>query len=342
MKKLSVLFTSVLFSAILFAINANAQKSEPFITRNLQASLIKEVEATTSGGSITISGDAGSVAVVEVYVTRDKWSDEKIKQTLEENYTIDIELKGGKLSVAAKPKNKINWNKQGLSISLKISVPKQVNSNLRTSGGSIHINDLSGSLDFKTSGGSLSIDNVSGKIMGKTSGGSINIKNSSNDIDLQTSGGSINTENCNGEINLKTSGGSIVMKNISGNIEAKTSGGSVNANSIKGSLKAGTTGGSVVLNGISGNVDAKTTGGSVSVTMETVGDYVKLSNTGNVNLTLPAEKGYNINVKANNIVTSELKDFRGNIESNRSIEGTMGKGGAEINIKGTKVNLSFK
>ena len=327
MKKLFVICISVFISTNwLMAIANNEQPRDPIIIRSFPASSIRSVEVSTSGGSITVSGDADSQAVVEVYVSRDdRWSDDQIRQMLKENYNIEIDVRNGKLYAVAKAKNnKMNRNTQRLSISFKISVPRQVNSLLNTSGGSIKISNMSGSQDFKTSGGSLMVENVSGKIVGRTSGGSINVTGASDEIDLKTSGGSINATNCSGKIELRTSGGSIRLTELNGNINASTSGGSINANNIKGALNAGTS------------------GGSINVTMESVIDYLKLSSSGNVNLTLPAGKGYNLNVKANaNIQTSQLDNFRGNIDS-KNMAGTIANGGPEIDVKASKVSLIFK
>ena len=332
------LFISILLCANLLRISA----SEPFVSRVFPASSVRAVEAVTSGGSITVSGDADSEAVVEVYVSRDKWSAEKIKQTFEENYTLDIELKGGKLHVEARSKSRIsNWNQQGLNISFKITVPRQANSNLRTSGGSIHISNMSGEQDFTTSGGSLKVENVSGKINGRTSGGSITVANSSDVIELKTSGGSISAKDCNGKIKLSTSGGSLNLSNLSGDIDASTSGGSVTAKNIHGALKTGTSGGSVRLEGISGSVEARSSGGAMNVTMESVSDYVRLTNSGNTSLTLPSGKGYQLNVKGNKVETSGLADFRGNMTGS-SIDGATGSGGPEISIKTSqRARLTF-
>lgn len=339
MKKL---FVIVLLGA-LSCIVAKGEGKAPFMTRSFSASSIKEVEAATSGGSLILTGDADSKAIVEMYVSRNNWSAEKIKQVLDENYTIDIRVESGKLYAVVKQKSSFfNWNNHGLSISFKITVPKQLNSNLRTSGGNIQISNLSGSHDFKTSGGSLSIENVSGNILGATSGGSIMLTGSKGDIDLKTSGGSITANDCNGSINLRTSGGSLSMSNLDGVVNAATSGGSVAASNIKGTFTTGTSGGSMHLDGISGNVDATTSGGSMNVKIKSVKDYVKLSNSGNINLTLPAGKGYNMNVKSNGIDISGSVDFRGSRE-NKNMEGTIGNGGPEITVRSSqRVRLSFE
>jgi len=342
MKKLFVLFVSVLLSVSCCTVKTQSQGNVPFMTRKFTAAAVKQVEATTAGGSIILTGDAGSEAKVDVFVSRNDWSVEKIKQVLNDNYTIDIKLEGGKLIAVAKQKSSFgNWNNQGLSISFKISVPRQVNSNLQTSGGSIKISGLSGSQDFKTSGGSLSVDDVSGNTRGATSGGSITVSASNDNIDLATSGGSITAKDCTGKINLATSGGSLNMSNLNGTVNAATSGGSITASNINGTLKTGTSGGSVRLTGISGNLDASTSGGSMEVSIASVSDYVRLSNSGNLSLTLPSGKGYNLKVRANKVETSGLKDFRGSMES-RNIDGTVGIGGAEINVRSSqRVRLAF-
>ena len=343
MKKAFVLFIGILLSACFCPGYTQDQGKAPFMTRTFPASSIREVEASTAGGSLTLIGTADSKAMVEVYVSRDNWSAEKIKQALDENYTLEVKVENGKLYVAAKPKNSSFFgNQQGLSISFKIFAPDRVNSNLQTSGGSIHISNLSGSQNFRTSGGSLSVENVSGNTVGATSGGSITVTGSKDNIDLRTSGGSITAKDCAGTISLKTSGGSLNLNNLNGNVTATTSGGSITAADINGVLKTGTSGGSVRLDNISGSLDATTSGGSMEVRIKSVSDYVILSNSGNLSLTLPAGKGFNLNVKANRIETSGMKNFRGSTESER-IEGTVGKGGPEINVRSSqRVSLSFE
>jgi len=348
MKKQFVLFVSILFCVSSCATKRSQEYtgnngSTPFITREFPASSINEVEATTSGGSLVLTGDAGSKAIVEVYVSRDNWSAEKIKQVLEENYTLDVKVVNGKLVASAKQKtNFFDWNNQGLSISFKISVPKQVNSNSETSGGSIQLSNLSGSQTFKTSGGSLSVDNVSGSMVGVTSGGSISVTNSKDNIDLKTSGGSITAKDCGGTIKLITSGGSLDLNNLTGNINAATSGGSIVADNISGTFVTGTSGGSVKLNGISGNVDATTSGGNMDVRIKSASDYVKLSNNGSINLVLPDGKNYSLKMKASRIDVPVIKNFQGYMD-NKSINGTIGNGGTEINVRSSQqIWLSFE
>ena len=453
MKKLIVLLVSVLFGASLFAGNKD---ETPFLTSSFPAASINALEASTSVGSITVNGNAGSEAVVDMYVSFNNTverlrnrSNEDFFQILQDDYTVDISVKNGKLYAVAKPKNN---NKNVLSISFKIRAPKQVNGYMQTSVGSIHIADLSGTQGFKTGSGSMTIENVTGKISGTTAVGSITVTNSKNVIDLKTGSGSITANNCSGEvtlitsvgairlneldgnINVTTGSGKLIVENVSGKIigstsvgainvtnakdnidlktgsgsitakgckgdikfrtsvgairlddingdinittgsgaltvdnvsgkitgstsvgaitvtnsndyiDLKTNSGSVTASNINGVFKTETSVGGVNLTGISGSVEAKTSSGGMTVEMQSVSDFVKLSNSGNgtLNLTLPAGKGYNLKVNAiMDIKTHELKDFSGKVDS-KNLVGTLGNGGAEIDVKAYKVNLTFK
>ena len=320
---------------ISFNIFSNMQVKEPYIVHTFPASSIKEIEVITFLGSITVDGDANSSeAVVEVYISGNpNWSEEKIKQTLGENYTIDVSVKREKLYAVVKSKR---IDELGLTVSFKISVPNQISSNLSTSLNRIGISNLSGSHTLKTSNGSLAVENVSGSVVGKTSGSNVTISNFNGNIDIRTHIGNITAENLSGKINLKTSGGV-----LTGDVDAPRYG-NIKANNIRGNLKIETTDSSVDLDNISGNLDAKTTDGVINVKMETVDEFVKLSNTGALSLSVPnASKGYNINVVAQRIETMGLSNFNGSREE-KKIKGKVGNGGAKIELKSSReVKLVF-
>jgi hypothetical protein len=211
---------------------ATAQKSdkEPFIIKSFKESF-SETKVSTSGGSIAVTGIASGEARVEVYIYsnngKDNLSKEEIQQRLDERYDLEIGIKNNQLVAIAKPKERIKDWKKALSIGFKVFVPVKTGTDLSTSGGSIHLSNLTGKQDFSTSGGSLHVDHVSGNIKGRTSGGSIHVQDSKENIDLRTSGGSIEAKDCEGRIELHTSGGSLALKDLKGDIKANTSGGSV-------------------------------------------------------------------------------------------------------------------
>ena len=310
----------------------------PYETKSLANDGIKDVFVETSGGSIAVSGASGEAPRIEMYVRGNNNSDlsrEDIKKRLDEDYIVEVLVNDHKLHARARRKHNgmgWDWRKQ-LSISFKIFVPKQVNTHLETSGGSIHLDNLSGNENFSTSGGSLHVDALTGMIKGETSGGSIEVSNSGSDIKLETSGGSIHAGNCQGKIHLETSGGSLHLDNLKGTIDANTSGGSIEANSIEGELKTGTSGGSLNLTHLSCSLDASTSGGSINAEIVHAGKYVKLDvSGGHVDLRLPAKQGYDLNLSANRISKPDnLSIFSGEWEKDH-VRGAINGGGIPVNV----------
>lgn len=344
MKKILLLVTAL--TSIVFA-NAQDEK-DLYLTKSLAGDNVKDAKVETSGGSIQVTGVAGGEARIEVYVrsgnSRYSYTKEEIKQKLEEDYNLDISVSGGKLTAIAKTKKmNMNWNK-ALSISFRIYIPANSNTDLATSGGSIQLANLNGDHDFKTSGGSLRIDKLSGKIKGRTSGGSITVEHSKDNINLHTSGGSITAEDCVGTLELHTSGGSLKLRDLLGAVDARTSGGSIHGSDIKADLVAHTSGGSVNLKDISGSLDASTSGGGVHVELTQLGKFVKLSNSGgNIDLTLPGDKGMDLKLSGNRINTGALKNFSGKMEEDE-VNGTLNGGGIPVTVRSSsgRVTLTLK
>lgn len=342
MKKIAVLLTFVCTCLL-----AAAQQNEPFLTKTLNNESLSKVKAETSGGSISVTGVPASEARIEVYIrpgNNSKLSKEEIQKRLDEHYNLDVAVSNKQLTAIAKTKARnLNW-KNTLSISFKIYVDKNINTDLSTSGGSITLKNLSGKQDFATSGGSLHVDALSGSIKGRTSGGSIHLENSSDEIDLATSGGSIEALNCHGNMKLHTSGGSVGLYNLKGNVEAGTSGGSVKAETVEGDLHAHTSGGNVDLRALSGSVDASTSGGNIAIEVLKLGKFVKLSNSGgNVSLQVPGNQGLNLDLHANRINVDKLDNFSGSKDDD-SISGTLNGGGVPVNVRAGsgRISLSFK
>ena len=345
------LFLSLLITGISLTMYAqNVLDGDPYLTQSLANENISNVYVRTSGGSIRVSGVTNSSdAKIEMYVMPNNnitsISKDEIKKRLEENYIVDIKVSNGKLTATAKQKHD-NWNwKKSVSISFRVYIPKKVNTDLSTSGGSIHLNGLEGTQEFSTSGGSLHIEDITGKVDGTTSGGSIHVSDCKSDVELTTSGGSIEASNCVGNMKLQTSGGSLHFDKLDGKIDAGTSGGSIHAETIKGEFIVSTSGGSVHLDDMRCSLDASTSGGSIDAEITEVGSYVKLDNSaGNIDVTLPDGKGYNIDFRGDKIKTNHLNNFRGETASEDRVKGTLNGGGipVEINASSGKVNVTFK
>ena len=339
------LFLIVFLSQVGISFGQNKSDKEPYLTKSLGGESIKNIEAKTSGGSISVTGGSSSDARIEVYVSpsnlNSSMTKEEIKQRLEELYNLDVSVSNGKLTAVAKSKQQIKDWKKALNIAFKIYVTQNVSTDLNTSGGSINLNNLSGHQEFATSGGSLNIDKVSGEIDGKTSGGSIHVQNSKDKINLVTSGGSITASECTGKLELKTSGGSLDLSNLKGTIDAATSGGSINGNSIEGELEASTSGGSVHLKDIKSSLKTSTSGGNINVEITQLGKYVKIDNrAGDVSITLPKAKGLDLDLSGR-IGDTSFENFNGRMDEN-TVKGKLNGGGVPITIDASSGRIKMQ
>jgi hypothetical protein len=343
MKKL--LFT---FVVTLLYLNASAADEKPFLVKTFTSSSVKDVNVSTSGGGISVSGTAGSESRVEVYIRPSNSSNgrtisnEEINERLE-RYIFSVKQEGSTIACVAKAKdNKMNW-KEGLSITFKIFVPKNVSTDLNTSGGGINLTGLKGNLRFRTSGGGLNLTDLDGTIAGSTSGGGIKLINCDNKVDVQTSGGGIRAEGCDGDIKLVTSGGGITLKHLTGRIDAVTSGGGIDIDGIKGNAVVSTSGGSINLEGVSGNMKASTSGGGINAEIVSLDENLSLNTSaGSVNLKLPSNRdGLNVDIRGNRVDFENLSNFEGRKDRN-TLQGTINGGGKNVKISASSghVNIS--
>ncbi|MEO6455928.1 MAG: hypothetical protein ABIN97_17740 [Ginsengibacter sp.] len=345
MKKYFLITIVVLQALSLLAQNRNDK--EPFMTKSLSGSSIKNVMAETSGGNISVTGVAAN-ARIEVYVRQNNnifdLSKTDIQKKIDEDYNFEISVENNKVRVVAKPKRQnMNW-KKALSISFRIFVPQNIATELSTSGGNIELKNISGRQHFTTSGGNLEIDDVSGNIKGRTSGGNIHLTNSKDDIDLQTSGGNIHANNCTGDIKLETSGGSLKLNALNGKIRANTSGGNVQGEGIAGELISHTSGGNIDLADLTCSLETSTSGGNIEVSVKALGKYITINNSGgNIDLQMPGNKGVDLKLSADKIRTGTMHNFSGKSDDDE-IEGTLNGGGIPVTVLASsgRINISFK
>ncbi len=218
---------------------------------------IKKVFQVGSGGKLTIETDRGSIEVrtvesdtleVEVIRKLDARDREEADEILKD-FHIEFSQSGNDVHIHAEFKKDWHslwgWRGRRLRLRYLVSVPRRYNVDLKTSGGSISVDDLEGEVIGKTSGGSLHFGRIKGAVSGKTSGGSIKLANCAGTTDIRTSGGSITIGEVEGKVTARTSGGSIRIDRARGSVEARTSGGGISVEDLIGEVNAKTSGGSV-------------------------------------------------------------------------------------------------
>ena len=305
MKKISInVFNNAVLPALLAVIISAASIAQPYQSETFAVNNDVRVEVETSGGSIEVKGSNSGEVSVEMYVKRRGRTVDPGDADLSD-YNIRIEKQGNTVFAIADRRGR-NWGVNNISISFVVRTPTRATTDLKTSGGSIVLENLIG------------------------------------DQNAKTSGGSINASQVGGDIDLKTSGGTITIKDIEGRVDANTSGGRIRAENVSGGIIAKTSGGSISLDRVSGNVEAKTSGGSIDAEVLYPEDYIELKTSGgSITVAVPKDKGYDIDLDGNR-VRADLENFSGEYERDE-IEGSLNGGGIRVSARtsGGSVTLRY-
>ena len=216
-----------------------------------------------AGGSVVVTGDSPSGAMVTVTSPDDSFGD---------RFAIEVEERPGvaRMTVRRRGGWLSGWVGEGLfgrrGAQFTVRQPRDTRADISTSGGSIDGSRLSGASRLRTSGGGIRARDISGPLEAKTSGGSIEARNVAGDLIAGTSGGGIAVADVRGSARAETSGGGIQIDGVTGNVYAGTSGGGVRVRGAGGRVEAHSSGGPIAVsfaprNGSGG--DLSTSGGSV-------------------------------------------------------------------------------
>jgi DUF4097 and DUF4098 domain-containing protein YvlB len=267
--------------ALILALGGVATPAHAKITRTIEKTFAVQpggkLTAETQGGNITIkTDDANEVRIVATQVI-DASTDEAANKLLEK-LSLRMELQGNEVSAIAsyeRPVTKM-WGNTPVMVSYTITVPRQFNLQLHTSGGNVKVASVKGTVNARTSGGDLVFDRVDGELDGKTSGGNVTLKEGTARAQVSTSGGNIQIDRAGGPVNASTSGGDIKIQSATQVISATTSGGNISARltePLQQDAVLRTSGGNVtvVVPRTAGfALDAETSGGDVETTSLTL------------------------------------------------------------------------
>lgn len=300
------LCVAFLFGTILYC-QAQRDNETPYQVKQFTVSGKTAVKAETVGGNISVTGQQGNDARVEMYVrgssSNSRLSEDEIRERLE-NFDITISQEGNTIVASAKPKRNINWNNKGISVSFKVYVPRETSTDLNATGGNISLAGLSGKQEAETSGGNISLGEITGDARVETAGGNISIGQYEGKLDVNCSGGNISLDNARGEIKVSTAGGNINVSGVAGSVEAHTSG---------------------------GNIRAKVTEVEKYLTLSTSG--------GNITASIPENKGIDLDIRADRI-SSNLREFKGYLGKEK-IEGSINGGGIPVKMRTSGGNISL-
>lgn len=251
----------------------------------LQAKITRTVEKTftvQAGGNLKAATQGGDIKIntsdrpeVHIVVRQDiRASTEAEADEILSKLTLNLTQSGNDVVAEAKYEKRGpgtwfgNW--PPVAVSFVVTVPKNFNLNLNTSGGDIKVASLSGNVRARTSGGDLEFARIDGDIDAGTSGGDITLEEGTARAKLGTSGGDITVDRAGGPTEVSTSGGDIRINSVAQLISASTSGGDVHAvitEPLKRDTLLSTSGGDVEVEMVKGagfQLDASTSGGDVN------------------------------------------------------------------------------
>ena len=220
-------------------------------------------------GKITIVTGGTGVAVEIVRDARGTYAEDLMR-----NHRIEFEQRGNDVIITSdlpdRDRRFSHDRSSRYDVEWNIRIPARYNVDASTSGGSIQLADIGGTVDVRTSGGSIRTGRLAGASTLRTSGGSIRIASAQADVVARTSGGSIHVGETAGKVEARTSGGSIEIAGAAGDVVARTSGGGIRIEDVRGSVEAHTSGGSIRARFSAqprGDSELTTSGGGVTVAL---------------------------------------------------------------------------
>lgn len=250
-----------LFPVLLLAA-ASTVSADSRVERTLKLEPGGRFRLDSDVGAVIVRGRAGSGAHVLF---------ESSRRDLQEELNFQFDERPGEAVVTAKSRRHHWFEGFHGRVEVTVEVPFETAVDIHTAGGSIRLNALKRPAKLRTSGGSLTIEDLSADLDGDTSGGSVHVRDVTGNARVRTSGGSIEAARIRGSLDADTSGGSVRIENVSGDVRAHSSGGPIHVLEAAGRVDAETSGGGVDVafakgNGRGGRIESS--GGGITVSLD--------------------------------------------------------------------------
>ena len=303
--------------------------SEERVNQQLDVAAGGKIVVDVEFGTIDVSATGDSKVSVEAYRKIESNDEAREKEYLASSPII-VSKEGNTVVVRARrTSGEKRWSWSGsvnMDARYTVRVPKQFNADLKTSGGTISANGLSGEVKADTSGGKLKFSQIQGPLNARTSGGGVQMSGCEGPQVVSTSGGDIETEAGSGRLDARTSGGAIAVRNFSGDTEVKTSGGKLTLENIKGSVTGKTSAGGI----------------TASLADPVRGDINLHTSAGSIDVAIPAKAGFNVDCKASmGNIRTEIPMLATRSDDDR-LEGTLNGGGKSLLLRTSVGSITIK
>lgn len=269
---------------------------------SFDASQAKTIDLNLGFGNVNIVGRDTARGELVLQATGDVPSPEEIQKRL----TMLANIRDEHISFVISSNDQFNLSDR-INLEATLTLPGNINVEVKTAGGHITATHLKGDQSLTTSGGHITLDDLAGKIIAKTSGGHITCNQLEGNVTLSTSGGHIKIDEVSGKMNFSTGGGHIEIQNWTGQGHVKTSGGNISAAiaSANGPLGFTTSAGNISISlprSIQANIEVHGTKASIEDVFNFSGTKTNGKIAGKINgggVPITANCGYgNVAVKA--------------------------------------------
>lgn len=345
----------------------------------IEAKESKKLDIINSYGNIEVErSDSSKVEVTAEIAIRN--NDETYSKSISDKIVEVSQGDTIKVEAKAKSIDYDKYKIQSINIDFKIKVPANLEVNIKNEygditaynvGKSLDISDKNGKIEVSSVGGDLTIENQYGDIESSGIKGKCEITDKNGQVDLQDVDKDVRIDNAFGNISLQNIGGSAVIVNNNADIKGTLIGGSVDIDSsycgivlesIKGGVKLKDKNGNVDIMDVGGNVKAENKYGDIK--LDNVSKAIEVSDK-NANIELNSDKIPTGDIKIENEygnidlsmpenINASIDAFLryGDISNNygfnvteknneKSMNGTVGKGGVKIDIKNKNGNIDF-
>lgn len=238
--------------------------------KSLSADGVRDLRLESKNGSVVVGPSDGDRIDVTFEVRGRADTRARARELVRETKSVATQ-KGDTLVIETRlPKGR--RGREDISCSYEIKMPKEIGLSVRTSNGSIEVEDRSAECDLSTSNGSIDCARLTGKLAASTSNGRIRLQDTRAEIDASTSNGSITGSGLylgDSQAMFRTSNGTIKLFGVHGSLDASTSNGKLSVDFAElgpDDIRLVTSNGSVDLGlpeSVQASVSASTSNGSV-------------------------------------------------------------------------------
>jgi Toastrack DUF4097 len=270
-------------------------------------------------GTIDVSTNSTSEVIVDV-IRKVTLGTKDEEEAFLAHHAITFSQDGNKVTILSKANgagDRVSRGRQRTEGRYIITVPGRFSAQLKTAGGAIAVNGLTGEVNAATSGGTLQFARLHGPLDGRTLGGSIRVLD------------------CEGSQQVKTSGGDIELSGGTGSFEGKTSGGAVKVKDFRGTVQVKSGGGGISIENVAGKLEGTTSGGSISARFASpLSEEVKLATSGGgVTLRVPENAAFDLDAATSGgSVSSDLSVNTEGRSSRNHLKGPVNGGGKPVTL----------